>query len=92
MINTELIDVDGVIRDFNGRLMDIYNKYHPNNQISSLPKNWGLARHYPIGKSIEKFYREEHMEEIYSYAQVYPGVIEFLNELVRIRFVSLITD
>ena len=85
----ELIDVDDVIRDFNGCLNKLYNKYHPKNQKSSLT-TWDMTKHY--GPDIVNFYQIKHAEEIYTTAPIIPGAIEFLLELSKVGVVHLISS
>ena len=84
----ELIDLDDVIRDFNPHLNFVWNRENPNNK-KNLPRSWNLSENY--GHGINEFYQEKHAEEIYTKAPVIPGAIRFLEELMRIKQVYIIT-
>src|SRR3989344_9106796 len=86
---TELIDIDDVVRDWNQHLNFVWNRENPHRK-KGLPQNWDLKKHY--GPDIVEFYQVKHAEEIYTKAPVIPGAIEFLIELSRIRAVYIISS
>ncbi|MBN2366642.1 MAG: hypothetical protein EH225_12100 [Calditrichaeota bacterium] len=73
-----LIDLDGVIRDFIGSLIRVYNRIHPHHDV--LPVNSRkLEEFFPIGHKIYEFMEPGYIEEIMEEADVYPGALEALN-------------
>jgi len=87
----ELIDCDGVIRDFVGKLNDVYNREYSDKKFYGKITSYDLSLFYPIGKEINNFYAEIHAKEIYTRAEVMPGAIEFLNELMKHKKVYIFT-
>ncbi|MBI2004015.1 hypothetical protein HYS72_00970 [Candidatus Pacearchaeota archaeon] len=74
------IDIDGVIRNWAGKLSEIYFRENPvHKQIRN--DTYDVGCWFPIGKEIYKFGFEVHAEEIYTEAQVYPEAKEFLKKL-----------
>ncbi len=86
---TELIDIDDVIKDWNPYLNYVWNRENPHNQ-KSLPQTWHLAEHY--GLEIIPFYQIKHAEEIYTKAPLIPGALDFLNELRKIKKIYLVSS
>ncbi len=73
-----LIDLDGVIRDFIGSLIKVYNRVHPNHDV--LPVNSRkLEDFFPIGHKVYDFMEPGYIEEIMEEARAYPGALEALN-------------
>jgi 5'(3')-deoxyribonucleotidase len=87
----ELIDCDGVIRDFVKILNKVYNREYPDNQFHGKITEYNLSKVYPIGEDIGKFYSELFAEEIYTQAEVFPGALKFLNELVKYKKIYIFT-
>ena len=86
---TELIDCDDVIRDWNPFLNQIWNRENQNNQ-KPLPMAWDLKKHY--GPEIAEFYQVKHAEEIYTRAPVIDGALHFLHKLRKIRQIYLVSS
>ncbi len=73
-----LIDLDGVVRDFVGSLIKVYNRIHPDHEV--LPVNSRrLEDFFPLGEGIYKFMEPGYIEEIIQDARPYPGAMEALN-------------
>ena len=73
-----LIDLDGVIRDFIGSLIKVYNRIHPDHQV--LPVNSRkLETFFPLGQKVYQFMKPGYIEEIMEEAEPYPGAIEALH-------------
>ncbi|AJF62974.1 MAG: hypothetical protein QT11_C0001G0845 [archaeon GW2011_AR20] len=86
---TELMDIDDVIRDWNPFLNQVWNRENPSRK-KNLPGSWDLANNY--GSDITEFYQQKHAEEIYLKAPLVPGAREFLNELAKIRLIYLVSS
>jgi len=75
------IDIDGVLRNFNKQLNEVYIK-HDSNYIPNQIKEWDLSKQYPIGSKIYDFL-DKNAWEIYEKAPVYDGAKEMLRQLKR---------
>jgi 5'(3')-deoxyribonucleotidase len=73
-----LIDLDGVIRDFVGSLIRVYNRLHPEHQVKPVNSRQ-LEDFFPIGPGIYRFMEPGLIEEIMQEAKPYPGAVEALN-------------
>lgn len=85
------LDVDGVLRDFNGSLDRVYRKWNPTHGPSIEPYEWDLSASYPECVDINKFAFVEHAKEIFSEAEPYPGAVHFANRLYRDHNVVITT-
>jgi hypothetical protein len=73
-----LIDLDGVVRDFVGSLIRVYNRVHPEHQVQPVNSRQ-LEDFFPIGPAIYRFMEPGFAEEIIQDARPYPGALEALN-------------
>lgn len=73
-----LIDLDGVVRDFVGSLIRVYNRVHPEHQVQ-LVNSRQLEDFFPIGPAIYRFMEPGFVEEIIQDARPYPGALEALK-------------
>ena len=73
-----LIDLDGVVRDFIGSLIRVYNQKYPDHAVSPITSR-RLEDFFPIGEEIYKFMESGFIDEIMQEAQAYPGALEALN-------------
>ena len=86
-----LIDCDGVLRDFTGKLTEVYNREHPDKKVSPEFKSYILGDNFPIGNEIYPFFKDVHAEEIFTQAALYPGAREFLRRLNNNSIVHIVT-
>lgn len=84
------IDIDGVIRNFTGKLEEVYLRENPTHKILRRDV-YDLAHWFPIGKEIYKFAYEIHATEIYTKASLYPGGKNFLTKLAKMSEVIFVT-
>jgi len=75
------LDLDGVIRDFIGKLNKCYDRDFPGESRSEVVRTWGLEDSYSIGKAIYQYAFHDNAKEIYSEAEPYPLSIHFANWL-----------
>lgn len=73
------LDLDGVIRDFIGSLIDTYKRTYPDKSYA-YPTTWKLDEHFEIGKAIYDFITI-HQYEIFAKADLLKGAKEFLAKL-----------
>jgi 5'-nucleotidase len=73
-----VLDLDGVVRDFVGRLKKIYKKFYPEHEIKPITSR-RLEEFFPIGENIYRFIKNGLVKEIMEEADPYPGSIEALN-------------
>ena len=73
-----LIDLDGVIRDFVGSLIRVYNRVHPEHQVQPINSRQ-LEDFFPIGPGIYRFMEPGLVEEIMQDVQPYPEALEALH-------------
>jgi 5'(3')-deoxyribonucleotidase len=72
-----LIDLDGVVRDFIGSLVQVYHRVYPDHKV--LPVNSRkLEDFFPIGDEIYEFLEKGYIEEIMERATAYDGAVEAL--------------
>ena len=74
-----LIDLDGVVRDFVGSLIRVYNRVHPEHDIQAVNSR-RLEDFFPIGPAIYKFMEPGFAEEIIENALPLPGALEALRQ------------
>ncbi len=74
------VDIDGVIRDFMGKLKEVYSREYPEHKLIR-EDIYDLSSWFPIEKEIYKFGFEIYATEIFSEAQIYLGVKEFLKKI-----------
>ena len=86
------LDVDGVLRNFVDSFHRTYLKYYPEHKDLIKPVNgWGLDKAYPIGKAVEQFMYDEHINEIFFDADIHEGARKFFYDLKEIGFVHIVT-
>jgi 5'(3')-deoxyribonucleotidase len=85
-----LIDLDGVIRDFVGSLIRVYNRVHPEHQVQPVNSRQ-LENFFPIGEDIYRFMEPGLIEEIMQNAQPYPEALEALNRWKNEYEIVLVT-
>jgi 5'(3')-deoxyribonucleotidase len=73
-----LIDLDGVVRDFVGSLIRVYNRVHPDHQVKPVNSR-KLEDFFPIGPAIYNFMEPGFAEEIIENAHPLPGAVEALK-------------
>jgi 5'(3')-deoxyribonucleotidase len=73
-----LIDLDGVIRDFVGSLIRVYNRVHPEHKVQAVNSR-RLEDFFPIGPGIYSFMEPEFAKEIIENALPLPGALEALK-------------
>lgn len=70
------IDVDGVLRDFDTKAMEIIKRLYPDKILSETTHGWDFPNvDVPI-EELSKIWRDTHCEEIYRDADLMPGVKE----------------
>ena len=70
------IDVDGVLRDFDSKVMEIIKEVYPDKILSEVTHGYDFPNvDVPI-KELAKLWQETHCEEIYREAELMPGVKE----------------
>jgi 5'(3')-deoxyribonucleotidase len=75
------IDVDGVLRDFDSKVMEIVKREFPDKVTSDIVHGWDFPNVNMDIKELSKLWRETHCEEIYREAALMPGVIQEFKEL-----------
>lgn len=73
-----LIDVDGVLRNFDKSVRKCYKEIYPNHKLPDTTESWSLHKTYPIGQDIYKFVWEDHPFDIFAKAEEYEGSIDSL--------------
>lgn len=74
------LDVDGVLRDFNGQLEQVFKLHNPQYIDEDFNcTSWDLHEHYPIGEDIYDFIWRDHPTEVFLGAPMYPTA---LSELI----------
>ena len=70
------IDVDGVLRDFDTKTMEIIKELYPDKVLADYATSWDYDNvDVPI-KELSKIWQETHCEEIYRESELMPGVKE----------------
>jgi len=70
------VDVDGVLRDFDKKVMELIKELYPDKILSEETTSWDYPHiDMPI-KELSKLWQETHCEEIYREAELMPGVKE----------------
>ncbi len=89
------IDVDGVLRDFVGKLEEVFDRVYP---FTCDPANWhipvtkyDIAEFFSIGDEIHDFAFKDHAREIFLEAKPYPGAMEFMDKLFRDHTIIIAT-
>lgn len=78
------IDIDGTIRDWFGKLTELYQRCCPDDRINPDDiKHYDVAEFFPIGKRIYELAFGVWAEELYLGAEPYPNSIEPLLRLWR---------
>lgn len=89
---TYKLDVDGILRNFVDSFHRTYIKYYPEHEDQIKPVNgWGLDKVYPLGKKINDFMYEEHLEEVFLEADILPGAFEFVGKLREHGKIHIVT-
>lgn len=74
------IDIDNVLRDFTGALIEEYKKDFPDHKVGFINK-WDLSQFFPIGKQIYDYAFKHKAESIFRYGKPCEGVAMFISEL-----------
>lgn len=74
------VDIDGVLRNFDGSLARVYKAHYPEHVVREV-SDWDIHKFYPIGDDIYRFAFEEHGNEILLEADPYQGAEWFIHEL-----------
>lgn len=83
------LDVDGVLRDFDGKLQQVYRSVYPTSRMDEVT-DWDLHHFYGIGKEIYSFaFHSTWTKVIFEYADMYEGALEFYNSLVDLEDVEV---
>jgi 5'(3')-deoxyribonucleotidase len=80
------IDCDGVLRDFTGKLIEVYKREFPKSKRPNNDndiKQFDLALSFGIEKEIYDFAFVRHSKEIYSEANPYPGAAKFIQDIKK---------
>lgn len=75
------IDVDGVLRDFDTKVMEIIKREFPDKVLSDVTHGWDFPNVDMGIEELSKLWRETHAEEIYQEAPLMPNVKEDFAEL-----------
>ena len=70
------IDVDGVLRDFDTKAMEIIKELYPDKVLSDITHGWDFPNVDVPVKELAKIWQETHCEEIYRESELMPGVKE----------------
>jgi len=70
------IDVDGVLRDFDTKAMQIIKELYPDKILSEVTTSWNYDNVDVDLNELSKLWKETHCEEIYREAPLMPGVKE----------------
>jgi 5'(3')-deoxyribonucleotidase len=70
------IDVDGVLRDFDTKAMEIIKRLYPDKILSETTHGWDFPNVDVPVSELAKIWQETHCEEIYREAGLMPGVKE----------------
>ncbi len=73
-----LIDLDGVIRDFVGSLVRVYNREFPQHEVLPVTSR-RLEKFFPVKEKIYDFFEAGWIEEIMEEAEPYPDAVEALH-------------
>lgn len=94
MIKTLGIDCDGVLRNFTGKLIEVYHRELP---LSFYPKSdddikvFDLKYSFGIMTDIYDFAFKKHSKEIYTETNMYDGTKEFLQKLKDLKYTLFLT-
>ena len=81
------IDCDGVLRNFTGKLIEVYKREYPDHKC---PKNdddfytFSLSPLFELGNGIYDFAFRKHAKEIYTEAKAYKNASTFMKELKKL--------
>lgn len=75
------IDVDGVLRDFDSKLMEIVKREFPDKVLADYATTWDYNNIDIDIEELSKIWRTTHCEEIFREAGLMPGVVEEFKEL-----------
>jgi len=85
------LDIDGIIRNFDGSLRKVYAKHYPDHVVPPTTK-WGIENIYPIGKDIYKFAFVDHAVEVFGTAELYDNSLWFVEQLFKNYEVVCVTS
>lgn len=94
------IDADGVLRDFVGKLEQVYDREVLRTGFKGFPytvewrqpvTKYGIHEFFSIGNNIYDFAFREHAKEIFLEAKPYPGAMEFMDKLFRDHTIIIAT-
>jgi uncharacterized HAD superfamily protein len=74
-----LVDLDGVVRDFIGSLVQVYHRVYPDHKVLPVISR-KLEDFFPIGVEIYNFLEKGYIEEIMEMATAYDGALEALEK------------
>ena len=77
--NRVIIDIDGVLRDFIGSLIRIYQREYPGHKVKPVESR-KLEDFFPIAEKIYPFMDGKFSDEILIEAPAFPGAIEALEK------------
>lgn len=75
------IDVDGVLRNFTDKLIEVYQRENPSHTVKPITA-WDLSMFFHIGNDIWDFAFSKHAKEIFEDAHAYPGASSFTKHLI----------
>jgi len=70
------LDVDGVLRDFDTKVMSLIKELYPDKVLSDITTSWDFGNVNMDIKELSKLWQETHCEEIYREAPLMPNVKE----------------
>jgi 5'(3')-deoxyribonucleotidase len=70
------IDVDGVLRDFDSKVIEIAKQVYPDKILGEVTRGWDFPNIDVDIKELSKLWQETHCEEIYRNAELMPNVKE----------------
>lgn len=88
------IEIDEVVRDFIGRLIEVYRSHYPEHTITPREEwsHYSLQDYFPIRNDIYDFFVKQVPYEIYLQASVLEGAREMLEELRKYANITLISS
>lgn len=78
------VDVDGVLRRFTDRLVEVYLEDFPDHDVKPIT-TWWFETSFPIGKEIYKYYKAN-AHRIFPHAKPYEGAKEFVESLRNLGY------
>lgn len=85
MVNKKIrigLDVDGVLRDFDSKALEVIERVYPGKVKSNITTSWDYVDNVDVDfKELQKLWKETHAEEIFREANLMPRVKEELRAL-----------